>query len=421
MGILDTDRRVLALAMARMADALGNSFLIVVLPAYIGAEGRVAVESFTGPLAVAGVDLLTVTPALLVGLVLSMFGFLNSFLQPFTGRLSDRAGVRKPFILGGLVLLAVASAAYSVVSDYRLVLVLRALQGIGAALTVPATVALVNELGTTDTRGSNFGVFNTFRLIGFGFGPIVAGVVLTQFGFDAAFAVAVVGALTSFALVEVLVDEPDRQAADAADDLSVAVRGDRGLLDPVFALGVATVCMGICIAMFATLEATINERLQQSSVLFGLQFGAVTLANVLLQVPVGNASDTYGRRPFIVAGFVLLVPSTLAQGYAPTPLTMTLARFVQGVAVAAVFAPSLAVAGDLAREGESGSTLSVLTMGFGLGTAIGPLASGFLVRYGFAVPFAVGSALAALALVVVYTQVRETVENAAPLRPTPGD
>jgi len=291
MGVFDTDRRVLVLAMARMADALGNSFLIVVLPAYIGAEGRVAVDSFTGQLAVGGVDVLVVTPALLIGLVLSMFGFLNSFLQPLSGRLSDRAGVRKPFILGGLALLAVASGAYSFVSDYRLVLVLRALQGVGAALTVPATVALVNELGTTDTRGNNFGVFNTFRLIGFGFGPIVAGVVLTRFGFDAAFAVAVVGALVSFALVEWLVEEPPRADADAGEDLSIAVRGDRSLLDPVFALGIATVCMGICIAMFATLEATVNERLGQSSVLFGAQFGAVTLANVVFQVPIGRSSS----------------------------------------------------------------------------------------------------------------------------------
>lgn len=421
MGVFDTDRRVLVLAMARMADALGNSFLIVVLPAYIGAEGRVAVESFTGPLAVAGVDLLVVTPALLVGLVLSMFGFLNSFLQPFTGRLSDRAGVRKPFILGGLALLAVSSGAYALVSDYRLVLSLRALQGVGAALTIPATVALVNELGAVDTRGNNFGVYNTFRLVGFGFGPVVAGFVLTRFGFDAAFAVAVVGALASFALVELLVDEPPGTEEAAGDDLSIAVRGDRGLLDPVFALGVATVCMGICIALFATLEATINERLGQSSVLFGLEFGAVVIANVVFQVPIGNASDTYGRRPFVVGGFVLLIPSTLAQGYAVTPVTMTLARFVQGIAVAAVFAPSLALAGDLARKGASGSTLSILTMGFGLGTAIGPLASGFLVRYGFAAPFTVGSLLAALALGIVYTQVQETVVDSKSVRPTAGD
>jgi MFS family permease len=84
------------------------------------------------------------------------------------------------------------------------------------------------------------------------------------------------------------------------------------------------------------------------------------------------------------------------------------ARFVQGVAGAMVFAPALALAGDLAPEGQSGSTLSVLTMAFGFGVAAGPLAAGFLVAFGFVVPFAFGSVLAAVGAVLVWTQVEET-------------
>jgi MFS family permease len=168
--------------------------------------------------------------------------------------------------------------------------------------------------------------------------------------------------------------------------------------------------MGICIAMFATLEGRINERLSQGTLWFGVQFGAVTLANVAFQIPVGRAADRYGRRPFLLVGFGLLVPATVAQGYVLTPALMVVNRFLLGVAVALVFAPSLAVAGDLAREGESGTTLSVLTMAFGLGVAVGPLASGYLERFGFAVPFLAAGALATLALVLVGTQVTETGE-----------
>jgi MFS family permease len=101
---------------------------------------------------------------------------------------------------------------------------------------------------------------------------------------------------------------------------------------------------------------------------------------------------------------------------------MVAARFVQGVAVAMVFAPALALAGDLAKEGQSGTKLSLLTMAFGLGTAIGPLASGFLVTWGFVWPFAFGAALAAVGLVLVYTQVEETVAEAeAFVSPAPQD
>jgi MFS family permease len=434
--VLGTDRRVLALAMARMADALGNSFLIIVLPLYI-ASGQVAIDGIVGGRLLG----FTLTEEFLIGLVLSLFGFLNSFGQPVTGRISDRVGTRKPFILGGLVVFGVASAAYPFVSSYAAILVVRAVQGLGAALTVPATIALVNDYATSDDeRGGNFGVFNTFRLIGFGFGPIVAGIVvaggfgretvteyvlggLTLSGFNAAFAIAVLGAVVSFALVVWLVDEPPRAGADAADDLSISVLDPDGGIDTVFAVGIGTLFMALTIALFATLQEPINTALGQGSTLFGLQFSAVVAANVLLQVPIGNWADEYGRRPFIIAGFALLAPSVLAQGLIPlvtTPGTlvgpglMLASRLVQGVAVAMVFAPGLAVAGDLARDGRSGTTLSVLTMAFGLGVAFGPLVSGFLFSFGLLAPFAFGAGLAVVALVLTVTQVEETLGGGSP-------
>mgnify|MGYP000376681895 FL=1 len=420
-GIADTDRRVIVLALARMVGAAGNSFLIVVLPLYVASDA-IDLSSLLGTEVGVGAASVTVTEPLLIGLVLSLFGFLNSLSQPVTGRLSDRMGVRRPFVLTGILLLGTASALYTVASVYWQLVVLRAIQGVGASLIIPATVALVNEYASADAdRGGNFGVYNTFRLIGFGFGPVLAGAVVEAGpydlspiglpvidGFDAAFAAACGGAYLSFALVFLLVRDA-AESSEASDDLSIRVRGEDRLLDPVFALGLATVAMGMCIALFATLQNQVNVRLDQAPVWFGLQFAAVTIANVLLQVPVGQASDRIGRRPFLLAGFVLLVPTTLLQGIVTDPIVMTLVRLAQGVAVAFVFAPSLALAGDLAREGESGTTLSVLTMGFGFGVALGPLASGWLVGFGFLVPFVVGAALAVVALVGVVTQVEETL------------
>ncbi|NHN58089.1 MULTISPECIES: MFS transporter [Halorussus] len=417
MALLGTDRRVLTLAFARMIDSVGNSFLIVVLPQFLD---EVILDVPGGGGELLGV---AVAQSVLIGVALSLFGFLNSFGQPFAGRLSDRTGKRRAFILVGLALLGVASGAYVFADSYAAILALRMLQGVGAALAIPATVALVNELATDATRGNNFGVFNTFRLIGFGFGPLIAGFLLeygpygtpvgTVSGFVAAFGVAALGAAVSFALVAAFVEDPERTAASAGDDLAVSVTDpDNAGLDPVFTLGVATLFMAIGIGLFATLEPQLSTRLSQGSVLFSVEFAAVVIANVVFQVPIGRASDRYGRRPFLVAGFVVLVPSLLAQGYVATPAAMVAARFVQGVAVALVFAPALALAGDLAKEGQSGTTLSVLTMAFGLGTAIGPLASGFLVTFGFVWPFAFGAALAALGLVLVYTQVEETVSEA---------
>ncbi|ELZ82087.1 major facilitator superfamily transporter [Haloferax larsenii JCM 13917] len=424
------DSRILALAMARMVDALANSFLVVVLPLYIGSQ-LVELPSFVGTTVALGVAEFTVTAELLIGIVLSLFGFLNSFSQPVTGSISDKTGRRKVFLLTGLALVAIGSAGYIVFTDYLSILLMRGLQGIGAAFTIPVTVALVNELSAEDERGGNFGLFNTFRLLGFGVGPLVAGGVVaagpyTLFaipisGFEAAFLVAVVGAVLSFGLIVALIDDPERTESEAADDISLTIRDPDGSgLDPVFALGLATIVMALSLAIFAPLANLVNARLDQGTFLFAVQFGATVLANVMFQYPIGRLSDRYGRRPFLLGGFVLLLPTTLAQGFVQEPLLMILARFLQGIAVAAVFAPSLALAGDLAKEGQSGSTLSILTMGFGLGVAFGTLFSGILVGFGFAVPFVVATALGAVGLLVVYTQVRETIGESA-TTPMAGD
>ena len=414
--------QVLALALARMSESVGNSFLVVVLPLFI------ASEFITG-------GTFGLTEVFITGLVLSIFGFVNSPLQPFTGRLSDRTGRRKVFVLFGLTLIAAAGVGYTFASTYWHLIGLRVLQGIAGAFIIPTTVALVNDLATDENRGGNMGTYNTFRLVGFGVGPIAAGavvaagpfsfsaagaeVVLT--GFDAAFYFAASTAVIAFLLVVTLIRDPDIDPADEQSSFweSLAIRDPEGnqLLDPVFALGIVSFFMAVGIAVFATLGDIVNTELDQGADMFGLQFAAFVLAQILLQAPIGRATDFYGRKVFIVVGTVLLVPTTLVQGLIPDyslafglisdPWVMFVARFLQGVAGAMVFAPALALAGDIAREGASGSTLSILTMAFGFGVAAGPLLSGFLVAWGFVVPFALAAALAGLGVVVVVTQVSE--------------
>ncbi len=405
------DRRVLALSVARAADAVGNSFLIVLLPLYID-SGLV-----TG-------NVLGLSAAAVTGIVLSVFGFVNSGVQPFTGRLSDRTGKRKVFILLGLAILAASTFAYLLADTYLTLLILRGIQGVGVAFTIPCTLALVNELATTENRGANMGTYNTFRLAGFGAGPVVAGFMVHHgpytlglagravdlTGFQASFGFATLAALVGFLLVTLLVHDPEHTRMAAAGDLRVDVFSDLPgrVLDPIFTLGLVTLFMAIAIALLASIEPIVNARLGQSPGMFGLQFSAFLVPQVLLQAPIGNASDERGRLPFILWGMIFLVPTTLAQGLVTGPWQMVTVRVLQGVAGAMVFAPGLAMAGDLAKAHTSGTSMSVMTMSFGLGIAVGPLVSGFLVAYGFVVPFAVGAVVAGLGAVLVATQLDET-------------
>jgi len=100
---------------------------------------------------------------------------------------------------------------------------------------------------------------------------------------------------------------------------------------------------------------------------------------------------------------------------------MLATRIGQGFAGALVFAPGLALAGDLASNRDAGSKLSSLTMSFGLDSALGPLVAGFLVRFGFLTPFALGAGLALVGFVLVYVQVPEPDRSTSPTeRDAPG-
>ena len=408
---LGMDRRVLALAFARMADALGNSFLIIVLPLYV-ASGQVAGDTFGLP------------SSMIAGLVLALFGIASSLTQPFAGRFSDRLGQRKSFVLVGLLVFSVINFAFVWADSYLILFGLRLGQGMAAALTITASIALVNEVSHGGTRGRNMGVYNAFRLVGFGSGPLAASLLVEggpytlpwraepMTGFEASFYVAAGGALVSALLVYGLVSDPeDTQPTRERLALSIWHPERRWHLDPIVALGVVTLVMAACFSMLSAIEPEVNARLDQTPVWFAIEFIALIAALAIVQPLIGRASDQYGRRPFILIGLIGLIPTTLGQGLVDTPTQMILVRAAQGVAGACVFAPALALAGDLTTEGQSGAQLSVLTISFGLGIACGQLLAGSLLPLGFVVPFAIGASLAAVGLGIVLTQV--------PRRPAP--
>ncbi len=81
------DRRVLALAGARMADGIGNSFLIIVIPLYV-TSGVVGGTAFG------------LGESLLIGVILSLFGFLNSSSRLPAGCRIGSAGASRSFWSG---------------------------------------------------------------------------------------------------------------------------------------------------------------------------------------------------------------------------------------------------------------------------------------------------------------------------------
>ena len=384
--LLRTEPEVLALSFARMADALGNSLLIVLLPLYIAEQPST------------WLNLPTETQ---VGIVISLYGFLYAFAQPFAGVATDRAGKRKPFILTGLFLMMGATLGFIFAHRYFWIVILRCLQGLGVAMIIPSVLALISAVTERRTRGNAMGVYSTFRMVGFATGPLLAGILHVYVGFHAAFLVGAAFLVVAILLVQFTVHEPPKTGTPSGGSPAGGEPAKRTLGAPTatnLVLMATTIVMASSLSMISALENEFNERLSQTALGFGIAFSALTVARLFVQIPLGRLSDRIGRKKLIVAGLIALAPLTVLFGFVTSTLQLINLRLAQGVATACISAPAFALASDLARKGGEGREMSFVTMGFGLGMGVGPLIAGALGGYlGFEVPFFVvgASSLAA--------------------------
>jgi MFS family permease len=392
---IGANRVVIALSLARLGDAVGNSILFIVLPLYVN---QLAAPLFPFPETVR------------VGLLIGAYGIVTAVLQPVMGSIIDRVGQRKLSIQVGLVLMGAATLSFALAHQFTSLLILRTLQGVGVALTVPASLAIMTTATEKETRGGSMGIFSSMRIMGFAAGPLLGGYLVDHFSFNSAFLAGSVATFVAFVLVQMWVKEPHHDlSAERAKPFKPV---DLSIMTPsLFGVSFASFSMAIAIAIMVTLETQFNERLNVTATAFSIAFSALLVSRLIFQIPLGRWSDKIGRKPLIIAGLLLLIPSTALLGLVSNLNELIALRLVQGIGSAAVAAPAFALAGDTAPPGSEGRQMSFVTMGFMLGSAVGPLLAGVLAVWSFEMPFYIGGALSLVGAVVAWHMVVDSVER----------
>ena len=103
---------------------------------------------------------------------------------------------------------------------------------------------------------------------------------------------------------------------------------------------------------------------------------ALTLASFLLTF--GSISDIFGRRRMFLAGIALFTVASLGCALATDPLMLNIARGVQGIGAAAMFATALALIGQEFHGKERGTAFGLWGATTGAAVAVGPVIGGAL-------------------------------------------
>jgi EmrB/QacA subfamily drug resistance transporter len=118
--------------------------------------------------------------------VIESYALLLSALLLVGGSLGDHYGRRRIFLLG-VVIFAVASGLCGFAGNIRQLIAARAVQGFGAALLVPGSLAIISNSFSEQERGRAIGVWSGFSAITTGIGPVLGGWLIEHVSWRAVF------------------------------------------------------------------------------------------------------------------------------------------------------------------------------------------------------------------------------------------
>jgi EmrB/QacA subfamily drug resistance transporter len=312
------------------------------------------------------------------------------------GSLGDRYGRRKVFVIG-TVWFAVASLLCGVAPNVDALIVARVLQGVGAALLTPGSLAILQATFRKDDRARAVGAWSGLGGVAGAIGPFVGGWLVDGPGWRWAFLINLpVAALAVVCALVAVPETRDPHAARGLDWIGTGIAvvtlgcatwalteaGPRGWTDPSVLTAGAVAVVGVAAFVHRMMHA--RDPLVPPSLFRSREFTVTNVATVVLYAALGVSFFVVSYELQVAAGW-----SALKAGTALLPATALMlvgsARSGElaqriGPRVQLTIGPLLVAAGFLllARIGPDASWArdvlpGALVFGLGVTTFVAPL------------------------------------------------
>jgi MFS family permease len=294
------------------------------------------------------------------------------------GAVLGRLGLR-PTMIGGTALVLIGTLPLAFIHDFRLVLALRVLSGVGTAFWGLSRHALIASATPPDQRGRVLSTFGGINRLGVLLGPAAGGIIATVAGIRVSFVAA--GLMAAFALllairyvrdVETMPKKRpgrwgivgqtlklyarDLSAAGAAQTFAQMIRSGRQLIIPLYAA---------------------NE-LGLGAASIGFIMTASSVVDVAMFFPAGQLMDRYGRKTAAVPSFAIMALGVALIPFAHSFTTLLLVGLVIGAGNGIGSGTMMTLGADLAPKEATGEFLGVWRLIGDSGQFLGPTVVGVI-------------------------------------------
>lgn len=350
----------------------------------------------------------------LVGLVVSAWFLSRIFMELPAGIISDRVGRRKLLVIG-LGLSLIGPLLCSQATHVYILIVGRALWGMGTALYFMSNMALLMDILPVEVRGSALGVFQGVENIGSFIGAPFGAYLATLFSFTTVFYFTAGFTLISFVMA--MMSKEIREVTKSQDS-----RHNLSFKQISFSLrnwAIVLVCFSVFLrtlviqGIFQTvLQLYLNKNMGLSVGEIGWVVGMKVAGQVIFLLIAGYLSDRYGRKPVLAAGFCVGALSLISFVLSTNFSNLLFSGFLGGVGEGLGLTTLLALLTDVAPPNARGGAVGLYRTFMDMGGFFGPIL--FMIVYtsfSAKTPFYLATLILLINILLVFLMKTQTREH----------
>jgi MFS family permease len=311
-----------------------------------------------------------------VGLLITVFTLPGIFLAPVLGVLADLWG-RKRILVPALMLFGIAGGACGFVRDFNLLLVLRFLQGVGAASLASLNVTIIGDLYSGNELAAAMGYNATVLNIGTASYPAIGGILATLGWFYPFFLPFIAIPMGFFVLFALKNPEPkNRQGFKVY--LGNAWKGIKSRQILILFL-TSIVTFIILYGPYLTyLPILLGHSFHSSSFTIGIIMSIMSLTTAVSSSQLGRLSKRYSHKTLLLSAFIFYAVALVIIPFIHSLWLLPLPIIIFGMGHGMTYPNIQTLLAALAPSENRGAFMSINGMVLRLGQTLGPVLMGIV-------------------------------------------